>query len=114
MILHIKRDIRDLHRLEKILVIFFEEGLGYYVKKTNLRSLVPFHKRMNPVHAFSKRKDQAVRLRRAFERLGPTFVKLGQLLSLRPDLVPEEYCHEFEKLQDGVRPFSYSEVKKTI
>ncbi|PIY60771.1 hypothetical protein COY95_00080, partial [Candidatus Woesearchaeota archaeon CG_4_10_14_0_8_um_filter_47_5] len=54
------------------------------------------------------------RLRRAFERLGPTFIKLGQLLSLRPDLAPPEYCEEFKKLQDHCEPLPYEAVSAVI
>ncbi|MFA7148865.1 MAG: AarF/ABC1/UbiB kinase family protein [Syntrophomonadaceae bacterium] len=52
----------------------------------------------------------ARQLREAFEELGPTYVKLGQLLSTRPDLVAPEFIREFEKLQDDVPPISYAEV----
>ena len=55
-----------------------------------------------------------VRLRMSFEELGPTFVKLGQLLASRPDLIPEEYCIEFQRLHDRVEPVSFSEIKKVI
>src|SRR5919106_637009 len=54
------------------------------------------------------------RLRMIFEDLGPTFIKFGQILSIRRDLLPEEYFREFEKLQDAVPPFSYTEVARLI
>ena len=54
------------------------------------------------------------RIRLAFEELGATFVKLGQVLSVRPDIVPPEYVAEFEKLQSRVPPFPYEEVRKVI
>jgi len=54
------------------------------------------------------------RLRLAFEELGPTFVKLGQLLSLRPDLVPPEYATELSKLQDEAAPFPSAQAKRII
>ncbi len=54
------------------------------------------------------------RLRKAFEELGPTFVKLGQLLSTRSDLLPDEYIEEFTQLQDNVNPLSYDSVKVVV
>ncbi|MEK6939550.1 MAG: AarF/UbiB family protein, partial [Nanoarchaeota archaeon] len=106
--------VKDIKRLQEIVTVLFEEGLGYYVAKTNLHLHLPWHKRIKPTFPVSNRQRQAVMLRRAFERLGPTFVKFGQLLSLRPDLVPKEYSEEFEKLQDHVPSFSYQKIKNTI
>jgi ubiquinone biosynthesis protein len=54
------------------------------------------------------------RIRTALVELGPTFVKFGQLLSTRPDVLPERYIAEFEKLQDDVSPFPLSEVQAII
>jgi ubiquinone biosynthesis protein len=110
----LKQDIKDLQRLRQILVILFEEGFGYYLNRSELRKHLPFHKKVRPAFPVDDRKKQAVYLRKAFERLGPTFVKFGQLLSLRPDLVPKEFSEEFSKLQDQVPPFHYSEAKKII
>ena len=106
--------VKDIKRLKEIITVFAEEGLGYYVAKTKLHLHLPWHKRIMPSLPLSDKKQQAIRLRQAFERLGPTFVKLGQLLSLRPDLVPKEYSEEFEKLQDHVPSFSFLKVKSMI
>nr|BFD65500.1 AarF/UbiB family protein [Bdellovibrio sp. HAGR004] len=54
------------------------------------------------------------RMRMSFEELGPTFVKLGQLLATRPDLVPEEYVAEFEKLHDRVQSISFETVEAVL
>ena len=48
------------------------------------------------------------------EELGPTFVKLGQVLSTRADVLPADWIEEFKKLQDMVPPFRFEDVKKTI
>lgn len=112
--MHLRKDIRDIGRFEHILGVFLEEGLGYYLAKADLKSHLPFLQRIKPHLPVNDKAEQAVRLRKSFERLGPTFVKLGQLLSLRPDLVPPEYSREFEKLQDHVPPFPYAQVKQII
>lgn len=51
-----------------------------------------------------------VRIRKALEELGPTFVKIGQILSTRPDILPENYINEFGKLQDNVAPEEFSDI----
>src|SRR3954463_1526036 len=52
--------------------------------------------------------------RELLERLGPTFVKVGQFLALRPDLVPQEYCDELMHLLDALPPFDWSEAESAI
>jgi ubiquinone biosynthesis protein len=110
-VLSIKQDIQDIKRFKDILLVFLKEGFGYYIKKSKLGSHL---KKSIPGKYLTNKEKIAIRLRRSFEKLGPTFVKLGQLLSLRPDLVPEEFSKEFEKLQDKVKPFPFKEVKKII
>lgn len=56
----------------------------------------------------------AERMRMAFEELGPTFVKLGQLLATRPDLVPPEFVEEFKKLHDQVSSLPFSQVRSVL
>jgi ubiquinone biosynthesis protein len=111
--LHLKKDIQDINRFRHILTVFLEKGLGYYLVKAKLHLHLPWHKRLK-ANLQSEKREKAVYLREAFEDLGPTFVKLGQLLSLRPDLVPKEFSEEFEKLQDAVPSFPFSYVKKVI
>ena len=54
------------------------------------------------------------RVRMAAQELGPTFIKLGQILSTRPDLIPNDYVHELEKLQDDVAPEKYSAIRDAV
>ena len=54
------------------------------------------------------------KLRIILEELGPTFVKLGQILSMRSDLIPSEYCDELTYLRSHVTPFSFAEAKQVI
>ncbi len=110
----LKQEIKDFARLEKILVVLAEEGLGYYLARARLHIHLPFFKKIAPHHPASSQEQLAVRLRRALERLGGTFIKLGQLLSVRPDLVPAVFSKELEKLQDRVPPFSYSAARKIV
>ncbi len=56
----------------------------------------------------------AVKVRLAIEELGVTFVKLGQILSMRPDLIPREFLYELQKLQDNVAPVSIEEVRAVL
>src|SRR5919204_7043674 len=51
---------------------------------------------------------------RALKEMGPTYVKFGQVLSTRPDIVPQEYIAALESLQDQVEPYSFSEVERII
>ncbi|MGD8522679.1 MAG: AarF/ABC1/UbiB kinase family protein [Desulfobacterales bacterium] len=64
--------------------------------------------------ARTERLTRPQRLRLAFEELGPTYIKLGQILSTRPDLIPVDFTDELAKLQDNVPPFDFNEVIKIV
>jgi ubiquinone biosynthesis protein len=53
-------------------------------------------------------------VRETLQKLGPTYVKFGQFLSIRPDLVPPEFCEEFKKLQDRVPPVPFAMVRREL
>ncbi|MCC7575489.1 MAG: AarF/ABC1/UbiB kinase family protein, partial [Methanomethylovorans sp.] len=61
-----------------------------------------------------KNRDGAAKLRDAFEELGPSFIKLGQMLSRRPDIVPRAYVIELQKLQDKVKPLDFSQMRPSF
>ncbi|QJR16800.1 ubiquinone biosynthesis regulatory protein kinase UbiB [Usitatibacter palustris] len=65
-------------------------------------------------HRVDGSRSRGERMRRAFESLGPVFVKFGQLLSVRPDLIPEDITTELAKLQDNVPPFPEDQVTAAL
>ena len=65
-------------------------------------------------HPLSQRKAKASQLRDAFTRLGVTFIKLGQFLSMRPDILPVELTDELSLLQDQVPAFPFEQVKEIV
>ncbi len=104
--------IHDIRRLRQIASVLARYGFGYFVDRLNLgRKLV----RLGPIRKL-KVFDLPinVRLRRVLEELGPTFIKFGQILSTRPDIMPIELCCELEQLQDNVPTFGFDQVEAEI
>jgi ubiquinone biosynthesis protein len=102
-----------LFRLLKILLVAFRFGLDeFLLGHERVRVLRVLVRRLS----FWRRLEQprAVRLRLALENLGPIFVKFGQLLSTRRDLIPADIADELAKLQDRVPPFEYALVAATL
>ena len=104
--------LRDLLRVREIGRILFRHGLGHVAQRLHLPGVHRWRRR----HPTPETTPFSLpeRLRMIFEELGPTFIKFGQILSIRRDLLPEEYFREFEKLQDAVPPVSYAEVASLI
>ncbi|MFH1440719.1 MAG: AarF/ABC1/UbiB kinase family protein [Candidatus Omnitrophota bacterium] len=106
----LKKEVHNLKRLEEIAAVFAKYGFGYIIQK------FPFHP-FTSKHPSEKdifNLPLSVRLRRVLEDLGPTFVKLGQMLSMRPDIIPVEFCKEFEKLQDNVPAIEFEKIKEIL
>lgn len=112
--LHLIKEVRDIRRFNQILIILFEEGFDFILSRIGLKHSIPLTKRVASKLKKGRHIKPEVMLRRTLERLGPTFIKFGQLLSVRPDLIPKEYAKELEKLQDSVQPFPFSEAKSII
>jgi ubiquinone biosynthesis protein len=104
--------LRDLPRVREIGRILFRHGLGHVAQRLHLPGARWWRRfrRAPETTPFSLPE----RSRMIFEELGPTFIKFGQILSIRRDLLPDEYLREFEKLQDAVPPFSYAEAARLI
>ena len=111
---HIIKEVRDLGRFRQILAALFEEGFDFLIYNIGLNKHIPFTKILKKNLKSPQNSKPEVRLRRTLEKLGPTFIKFGQLLSVRPDLVPREYAKELEKLQDHVPPFPFKQVKEIL
>ncbi|HLC64874.1 MAG TPA: AarF/UbiB family protein [Candidatus Nanoarchaeia archaeon] len=107
----IYKEYEELKRVEQIMTVLAEEGFGFIVDRIRFRKEVPLRKRILEV---GKPLPPEVRLRQTLEKLGPTFVKFGQVLSVRPDLVPLRYVKELEKLQDRVNPAPFKDIKLVI
>jgi ubiquinone biosynthesis protein len=94
-----------MKRFEHILSVLSRHGLGYALEKMHLKKRT----------LFSRRKiSRPVEVRMLFEELGGSFIKLGQLLSMRPDLIPKDYCDELSKLLDSFEPIPFAEVEHII
>lgn len=106
----------DVRRLRQVVRVLFEAGFEEQLQQADLCRLVPVPRRfvcaVKPA-PFSA-PTLARRLRAAFEELGPTFIKLGQMLSVRPDLVGEDTAAEFVGLQERVAPVPYAEVLAAV
>ncbi len=117
-IFSIRRTLRSSHRLATILTVLARHGFGHLAVRMRLGRLLPFRHRLHRVQQQELPADNpklmADRLVQVLEDLGPTFVKLGQSLASRPDLLPPEFQASLRKLHDRVRPFAFQEAREMI
>jgi ubiquinone biosynthesis protein len=106
--------IKHLQRYRQVVGVLTRYGFGEFFSQIRVWEYINIEKKvLHREHQF-EHIPTAQRLRMALEELGPTFVKLGQMLSTRPDLVPHEYIIELEKLQNRVAPVPTDVIKKVI
>lgn len=112
----IGRTYRHLNRYRQILAVLFKYGFGDLVETLKIEQYIEIGLQM----ISRKRRERlekltrAERIRMALEELGPTYIKLGQVLSTRPDLVSVDFVTEFAKLQDEVPAVGYEAIQQTI
>ncbi|MCU0590101.1 MAG: AarF/UbiB family protein [Desulfobacterales bacterium] len=112
----ISRTYRHLNRYRHILAVLLKHGFGELVESLKIDQYLEVGLQLiskkRPPREEPLTRPQRVRM--ALEELGPTYIKLGQVLSTRPDLIPVEFIHELSKLQDSVPPFSFDEAEAII
>src|SRR5688572_25407589 len=101
--------VRDIERLRQILVVLGRHGFGEIVVRTGLSKFAP-----SSSEEKIERAGLGNRLRMVLQDLGPSFVKLGQILSTRPDLLPADVIAELKQLQDQVPPVDFDELQATV
>jgi len=105
-----------VRRFQKIINTMVRHGFGQMIQGLGIREFarhLRFSFRKKEKKGITKY-SKAVRLRMVMEELGTTFIKFGQLLSTRSELLPREYISELQKLQDDIFPISFSQVKDII
>ena len=97
-------NVRDLGRLRDIAAVLVRNGFGYLIQGTSIDV---------GGEAPESRLSPAARLRQVLVELGPTFVKLGQVMSVRPDILPGPFIRELESLQNNVDPVDFDTLKNS-
>ncbi|TGU70011.1 ubiquinone biosynthesis protein UbiB [Geomonas terrae] len=114
-IVNINRNVRSIRRYRQIITVIGGYGLGHLLEYLNLGQVVDFSRRV-----LRRRPPKAAhlsapeRLRLALEELGTTFIKLGQLLSTRADIIPASFVQELTHLQDKIPCIPFEEIKEQI
>ena len=113
--LNSRRSIRHLQRYSEIVAIFARHGFGFLFNHPEPGPRFRLRFRRAPQQEVPRDADNlAVHFRQALEEAGPTFVKFGQILSTRPDVIPEAYCEAFTKLQDDVGALPFAEIEAEL
>ncbi|MBI4681921.1 MAG: AarF/ABC1/UbiB kinase family protein [Nitrospirae bacterium] len=107
---------KNITRIRQIVNVFLKHGFGQFIELLNLQRFIPLRKKIKYFSRWQEVEKITIpqRLRMAFSELGPSFIKLAQILSSRPDLITSEYADEFKKLQDKVPPFASDKARQMI
>jgi ubiquinone biosynthesis protein len=108
------RALQDLNRLRQIAAAMVRHGFGAYLEGMRLRDVLGREAPPPGEGPPEAGRNMAVRFRQLLAELGPTFVKLGQILSSRPDLLPAPWIEELSVLQDDCPPLPLAEIRREI
>ncbi|MCO5142741.1 MAG: AarF/ABC1/UbiB kinase family protein [Oligoflexia bacterium] len=106
----VRKTFKNISRIKQIAAVFAKHGFQEIIYTLGFAKFIPNQYRKTN----NQNVPSQIRLRMALEELGPTFIKLGQILSSRSDLLPDIYSEEFSKLQDRVKPISFDQIKSVI
>lgn len=106
--------VRDLSRLRQVSTVVVRHGFGEVIARSPLSKLLFKDKQLPEESEELKRKPAAVRFKRLLESLGPTYIKLGQVLSTRTDLLPTDYIEELKHLQDNAPELLFEDVRIAV
>ena len=98
--------VRDISRMREVATVLVKYGMGFMVSHIHIPGFRKVRER-----SFRSEPDRVVR---AIQELGPTFIKLGQVLSTRPDVIPQEYVKALETLQENAAPLEFSELNQRM
>ncbi len=101
-------------RVKEVASVFFKHGFFWVAEALEVTRFFPRSLREKVTATDDYQLPLAVRMRRVIEELGPTYVKAGQILSSRPDMIPQDIIQELSKLQDEVPPFPFEKVQDII
>jgi ubiquinone biosynthesis protein len=110
--LSLSKRVRNVARFRDIMSVLASHGFDQLVDQLDLEERAVISSMIKPRAGGEKSRWQ--RIAQAMEELGPTFIKLGQVLSTRPELLPEEFIVELKKLQSGVSPAPWADVKQQL
>ncbi|BDU50602.1 ABC1 kinase family protein [Haliovirga abyssi] len=113
----LRRKVEYFRRYRHILSVLFKYGFGHVVEKLNVEYYIESGKKILKIKSKEGKEQKlkgAERLKLAFEELGPTFIKFGQILSTRPDLIPMDYIEQLKELQDKIEPIEFGEIEEIL